>query len=68
MVPILTKLFASSDRGIRRGLLENIASYGPALPDKVVEDQVRRCCAGEWLQVALVGPSSQGFEAAWKPA
>ncbi|PRW61211.1 putative inactive serine threonine- kinase scy1 isoform X1 [Chlorella sorokiniana] len=40
VVPILTKLFASSDRGIRRGLLENIASYGPALPDKVVEDQI----------------------------
>ncbi len=40
VVPILTKLFASSDRGIRRGLLENISSYGPALPDKVVEEQV----------------------------
>jgi len=41
VVPILTKLFASSDRGIRRGLLENITTYGPALPDKVVEEQVR---------------------------
>jgi hypothetical protein len=40
VVPILTKLFASSDRGIRRGLLENIATYGPALPDKIVEEQV----------------------------
>ncbi|KAI7844908.1 hypothetical protein COHA_001556 [Chlorella ohadii] len=40
VVPILTKLFASSDRGIRRGLLENISSYGPALPDKVVEEQI----------------------------
>ena len=46
VVPILTKLFASSDRGIRRGLLENIATYGPALPDKVVEEQVGRCGVG----------------------
>lgn len=43
VVPILTKLFASSDRGIRRGLLENIATYGPALPDKIVEEQVGAC-------------------------
>ena len=40
MVPILTKLFASHDRGIRRGLLENIAAYGPSLPDRLVEEQV----------------------------
>lgn len=40
VVPILTKLFASSDRGIRRGLLENIATYGPALQDKIAEEQV----------------------------
>ncbi|KAL4446317.1 hypothetical protein ABPG77_003124 [Micractinium sp. CCAP 211/92] len=40
VVPILTKLFASNDRGIRRGLLENITTYGPHLPDKVVEEQI----------------------------
>ncbi|EFN51516.1 hypothetical protein CHLNCDRAFT_140213 [Chlorella variabilis] len=40
VVPILTKLFASSDRGIRRGLLENIATYGPALQDKIAEEQI----------------------------
>ncbi|KAL4423761.1 hypothetical protein ABPG75_001062 [Micractinium tetrahymenae] len=40
VVPILTKLFASNDRGIRRGLLENISTYGPHLPDRVVEEQV----------------------------
>ena len=40
VVPILTKLFASNDRGIRRGLLENISSYGPALPNSLVEEQI----------------------------
>ena len=44
VVPIITKLFASSDRGIRRGLLENIATFGPALQDKVVEEQVCAWC------------------------
>ena len=40
VLPILTKLFASNDRGIRRGLLENIASYGHALPTSLVEEQI----------------------------
>ena len=40
VVPILTKLFASHDRGIRRGLLENIASFGHALPASLVEEQI----------------------------
>jgi SCY1-like protein 1 len=40
VLPILTKLFASNDRGIRRGLLENISSFGAALPAGLVEDQI----------------------------
>jgi SCY1-like protein 1 len=40
VVPILTKLFVSNDRGIRRGLLENISSFGHALPAALVEDQI----------------------------
>jgi SCY1-like protein 1 len=40
VLPILTKLFASHDRGIRRGLLENIASFGHALPAGLVEEQI----------------------------
>lgn len=40
VIPILTKLFASNDRGIRRGLLENIGSFGPALPAALVEEQI----------------------------
>lgn len=40
VVPIITKLFTSHDRGIRRGLLENIQSFGPSLPDAIVEAQV----------------------------
>ena len=40
VIPILSKLFASSDRGIRRGLLENINSFGSALPDSLVESQI----------------------------
>lgn len=54
MVPILTKLFASNDRGIRRGLLENISTYGPHLPDKVVEEQVRTRWHGRVPGVELV--------------
>jgi len=40
VVPILTKLFASNDRGIRRALLENMSSFGHALPAALVEDQI----------------------------
>ena len=40
IVPVLTKLFASPDRGIRRGLLENIASFGSSLPAPLVESQI----------------------------
>ncbi|KAH7616918.1 putative inactive serine/threonine-protein kinase scy1 [Nannochloris sp. 'desiccata'] len=40
VLPILTKLFASNDRGIRRGLLENISSFGHALPAALVEGQI----------------------------
>lgn len=53
MVPILTKLFASNDRGIRRGLLENITTYGPHLPDKVVEEQVRAGSHGKLASMML---------------
>lgn len=40
VVPAILKLFASNDRGIRRSLLENIGSYGPAMPNNLVEEQV----------------------------
>jgi SCY1-like protein 1 len=38
--PIIVKLFASQDRGIRRSLLENMDSFGSNLPAAVVEDQI----------------------------
>jgi hypothetical protein len=62
VVPILTKLFASNDRGIRRGLLENIPTYGPSLQDKVVEEQVgcwamRLCCRA--LRSCAAGDSEE---------
>lgn len=40
MVPTLSKLFASTDRTIRRSLLENIDSFGRGLPPAVVEEQI----------------------------
>ncbi|GAB4824254.1 hypothetical protein N2152v2_011300 [Parachlorella kessleri] len=40
VVPAITKLFASNDRGIRRSLLEHINSFGPAMPDSLVEEQI----------------------------
>ena len=43
-------------RGIRRGLLENIFSFGPSLPDKMVEEQVGvvgMCEEGGGLVVCL---------------
>jgi len=40
IVPVLSKLFASQDRSIRRGLLENIHMYGASLPDSLVEEQI----------------------------
>lgn len=38
--PIIVKLFASQDRGIRRSLLENMDSFGNNLPAQVVEEQI----------------------------
>lgn len=40
VIPVLSKLFASNDRGIRRGLLENISSFGQGLPNSLVEEQI----------------------------
>lgn len=40
IVPVISKLFASQDRGIRRSLLENISSFGPSLPDALVEEHI----------------------------
>ncbi|KAL6779810.1 hypothetical protein ACKKBG_A13815 [Auxenochlorella protothecoides x Auxenochlorella symbiontica] len=40
VVPIIAKLFAASDRNIRRGLLENIGAYGASLPEALVEEQI----------------------------
>ena len=31
MIPVLAKLFASTDRSVRRSLLESIDTYGPHL-------------------------------------
>lgn len=46
VVPIIAKLFASSDRSIRRGLLENIGAYGAALPAPLVDEQIFPHVAG----------------------
>eukprot|EP00897_Mesotaenium_endlicherianum_P001621 jgi/Mesen1/1487/ME000132S00434 len=40
VLPTVTKLFASSDRAIRVGLLQNIETIGPALTPAVVDEQV----------------------------
>ncbi|KAK9810296.1 hypothetical protein WJX72_008245 [[Myrmecia] bisecta] len=40
VVPSISKLFASSDRTIRRSLLENIDTFGPTLTQSVVEEQI----------------------------
>lgn len=45
-MPIVARLFASTDRGIRRGLLENLASFGPSLPAALVESEVYGHVAG----------------------
>lgn len=53
VVPAISKLFASNDRGIRRSLLENINSFGPAMPNSLVEEQV--CCgACKWVVMVVV--------------
>eukprot|EP00850_Spirogloea_muscicola_P018631 SM000173S03000 [mRNA] locus=s173:126339:132282:+ [translate_table: standard] len=40
ILPTITRLFASTDRNIRIGLLQNIAAFGPALSPAVVDEQV----------------------------
>eukprot|EP00232_Nephroselmis_pyriformis_P021277 CAMPEP_0182856568 /NCGR_PEP_ID=MMETSP0034_2-20130328/2514_1 /TAXON_ID=156128 /ORGANISM="Nephroselmis pyriformis, Strain CCMP717" /LENGTH=603 /DNA_ID=CAMNT_0024987663 /DNA_START=93 /DNA_END=1900 /DNA_ORIENTATION=- len=40
IVPVLVMLFASQDRQIRMGLLQNIEEYGAVMPEKVVDEQV----------------------------
>jgi hypothetical protein len=40
VVPCISKLFASSDRSLRRNLLEAIDQYGPHLTNAVVEEQI----------------------------
>jgi SCY1-like protein 1 len=40
VVPTLSKLFASTDRALRRQLLEAVEGYAPALSAAVVEDQI----------------------------
>lgn len=40
VVPVITKMFSSTDRSIRRCLLENIHSFGPELPNQLVEEQI----------------------------
>uniref|UniRef100_A0A061S498 SCY1-like protein 1 n=1 Tax=Tetraselmis sp. GSL018 TaxID=582737 RepID=A0A061S498_9CHLO len=40
VIPIVTKLFTSQERAIRKSLLENISLFGPHLTEKVCEDQI----------------------------
>ncbi|GHP09154.1 hypothetical protein PPROV_000789100 [Pycnococcus provasolii] len=40
VVPCVVKLFASTERSIRIALLNNIESFGPAIPDGVMDEQV----------------------------
>jgi SCY1-like protein 1 len=40
VVPTLSKLFASTDRGLRRSLLETIDTYGQHLTPAVIEEQI----------------------------
>lgn len=40
VLPTLTKLFTSTDRGIRVGLLQHIDQFGSALSSQVVDEQV----------------------------
>ena len=40
VVPTLSKLFASTDRGLRRSLLETIDTYGQHLTAAVIEEQI----------------------------
>lgn len=40
VLPTVVKLFASSDRAIRVGLLQHIDSFGGGLSTQVVDEQV----------------------------
>mmetsp|Transcript_22045 Transcript_22045/g.61184 ORF Transcript_22045/g.61184 Transcript_22045/m.61184 type:complete len:774 (-) Transcript_22045:119-2440(-) len=40
VIPIVTKLFTSQERAIRKSLLENIELFGPHLTEKVCENQI----------------------------
>lgn len=40
VIPIVSRLFASSDRAIRRSLLESIPQYGKVLTERVVEQEI----------------------------
>ncbi|KDD71268.1 hypothetical protein H632_c5416p0, partial [Helicosporidium sp. ATCC 50920] len=40
LLPVLVRLFGSSDRALRRALLENVELYGPDLPAELVEKRV----------------------------
>jgi len=40
VIPIVTRLFTSQERAIRKSLLENIELFGPHLTEKVCEDQI----------------------------
>ncbi|GMH33401.1 hypothetical protein BSKO_01235 [Bryopsis sp. KO-2023] len=40
VIPSISRLFASNDRAIRRGLLENIDKFGNHMDQKLVEEQV----------------------------
>ena len=40
MLPTITKLFASQDRAIRVGLLQNFDAFGPHVSASVMDEQV----------------------------
>lgn len=40
VIPVIIRLFSSTDRAIRRSLLENINAFGSELTDQLVEEQI----------------------------
>jgi SCY1-like protein 1 len=46
VTPVLVKLLASPDRGVRRALLEHVPAFGPGLPDDLVESTIYKSVEG----------------------
>ena len=62
VVPVLSKLFASTDRSVRRSLLESIDTYGPHLTQAGPTRQPR---LSPWCTV--MGLSSLAIARDWCP-